>query len=214
MSEAVEVIVDLREQLPKIRDQGIRPLCLAFAGSDLNAFNNNLVSHLSVEYLAFHAYQLMNTYKIDQGLSIPSVIQVLKENGQILEALLPYDESRAKLISPPQSKTEVFKTVSIEDRCTSDLVISALDNKKIILLGLSLTSSFFDPTSPYVLDYETGEQGLHAVTAVGYGVYQNEKVILIRNSWGESWAEEGYAWLTAKYINNRTLTSIQLIGNS
>jgi C1A family cysteine protease len=214
MSEAVEVVVDRREQLPGVRDQGIKPLCLAFAASDLNAFNNSLCSHLSVEYLAYYAYQLMNTNKTDQGLSIPSVIQILKENGQIIEELMPYDENRTELISPPLKQTEVFKTISSEQACATDSVILALDNNKIVLLGLSLTPSFFYPRFPYVLNDEIGERGLHAVTAVGYGLYQNKNVILIRNSWGENWGEGGYAWLTAECINNRTLTSIQLTGNS
>lgn len=47
--------------------------------------------------------------------------------------------------------------------------------------------------------------GGHAIVAAGYDdnlpVNANEKgALLIRNSWGTSWGDHGYAWLSYKYV--------------
>jgi C1A family cysteine protease len=53
-------------------------------------------------------------------------------------------------------------------------------------------------------------EGGHAVVAVGYDDKMNIKnehseeetsgALLIRNSWGKDWGEEGYGWLPYEYI--------------
>lgn len=44
-------------------------------------------------------------------------------------------------------------------------------------------------------EYPTGTRGRHAVTVVGYRVGRGRE-LLIHNSWGASWGEGGYAWLS------------------
>jgi C1A family cysteine protease len=47
-------------------------------------------------------------------------------------------------------------------------------------------------------------EGGHAVVAVGYDdkkkVGEDEGALLIRNSWGSSWGENGYGWLPYSYV--------------
>ena len=40
--------------------------------------------------------------------------------------------------------------------------------------------------------------GGHAIVAAGYD--DNKKALLIRNSWGQSWGDQGYGWLDYEYI--------------
>lgn len=44
-------------------------------------------------------------------------------------------------------------------------------------------------------EYPTGTRGRHAVTVVGYRIGRGRE-LLVHNSWGASWGEGGYAWLS------------------
>ena len=49
---------------------------------------------------------------------------------------------------------------------------------------------------------------LHAVVAVGYGDDANDRFVLVRNSWGDSWALAGHAWLARTYVESQMLLAI------
>lgn len=50
------------------------------------------------------------------------------------------------------------------------------------------------------------------VTPVGYGICSSgEKVLMIRNSWGDSWGNKGYAWLTMDYYSSKIITTLKLV---
>ena len=81
------------------------------------------------------------------------------------------------------------------------------------MFGFTVYSSISQASKDGKIPYPaTGEkvEGGHAVVAVGFD--DNMKIknknssetttgaILIRNSWGESWGDNGYGWLPYKYI--------------
>jgi C1A family cysteine protease len=80
------------------------------------------------------------------------------------------------------------------------------------MFGLTVYNSLFEAKDGKIPYPCSGEKvaGGHAVMAVGYddtieiknpGCSTSTKgAILIRNSWGPAWGDEGYGWLPYEYI--------------
>jgi hypothetical protein len=50
-------------------------------------------------------------------------------------------------------------------------------------------------------DWSSSDGG-HAVVIAGYRVTSRGRQFLIHNSWGESWGDHGYAWITERSLSN------------
>jgi C1A family cysteine protease len=203
--------VDLRKIFVPVRDQGTRPLCLVFAASDLNAFIHQLADPLSVEYLAYHAYQLAGHNNYSQGLGCDAVLAALELKGQPVESALPYDLNAYAPRDLASPTSTFFKANGAQFPAVINEIKNSLDKGIALVLGVILTDDFFLPKSPYVFDETSGAAGRHALLAVGYGKFENGEIaILVRNSWGNSWADLGYAWLSEKFVNSRAEILITL----
>ena len=54
----------------------------------------------------------------------------------------------------------------------------------------------------------------HAVIAVGHGTTETQRVILVRNSWGERWGANGHAWLSEAFLTSRLFAAATLTDNA
>lgn len=202
---------DMRSKLPRVRDQGTRPLCLVFASSDLNSYVNETTAALSVEYLAHHSYKDAGHENYRIGLPIHSVQAALRNNGQPFEAELPYRKDALEpLCSIGNYNNLFFAELSQKSDFFSDLIEKITSNEPAVLC-ISIPDSFFSPQPPFVFDREEGDVGGHAVVAVGLGSLANgEPSILIRNSWGEAWGIGGHAWVTITFLKQRLIGNLGL----
>jgi hypothetical protein len=206
-----QIIVDLRPHFVPARDQGERPLCLVFAMSDLNSFTNQLLDALSAEYLAYRAYELCGQKDYTQGLTCDSVIQSLNIYGQPYEHIHPYSMLfRAPLKFVVQNE-KIFTAKGFQQLVNVADIKNYLNNKIAITLIVNLTSEFYSPIAPYILDAQNDFVGMHAVVVVGYGELDDgQTAFLVRNSWGDSWANQGHAWITSSFCESRAKIFINL----
>lgn len=203
--------IDLRALHGTVRNQGDRPTCMAFALSDLNGQRHQQSAQLSPEYLYREAAGLMPGWKPGDGLEVDAALRAVSTPGQALEVAVPYVavEPTLPLATNPQC-TPLFARDYGRHLPVMGTIESALTSDRSIGLVLRLTVEFFTVTAnvPQVPFSPHAIFGLsHAVIAVGMGYdsVSNERHVLIRNSWGESWGDSGHAWLPASYIRTHAL---------
>jgi hypothetical protein len=205
----VEVLCDLRNQFGDARDQDQRPTCLAFAASDAHASLRTPWSPLSVEFAFYHA-QRRACRSPHVGATLPTMLDALRENGQPVEEAWPYLAAVAAVESDWKPVSDIGPLYRRDGKIGGDTigeVIRWLDKARPVLVLLMLSAAFDFVGKAGIIDQVPGERPItnrrHAVIAVGHGLIRGKRALLVRNSWGEDWGNQGYAWLTESYLDTR-----------
>jgi predicted secreted protein len=103
-----------------------------------------------------------------------------------------------------------------------DEIMNVLAGGQAIWVAIELnmtawTNSHMD-AGGVIRDWEPDGVGGHAVTLSGYRTINGKRQFLLHNSWGMSWAENGYAWISERMMRERlndafVLTLGDLAGN-
>jgi hypothetical protein len=138
------------------------------------------------------------------GTSFGSAAAALGATGQPLEDVWPYNPRRAAgtRYDLPCRPTPDWHTSGLEPT-SSDLasVRTEIEAGRPVVLGLTVFDTLFIPTAVGRINPPTAgapARGRHAVLAVGH----DADALLIRNSWGTTWALGGYGWLTNAYAEH------------
>ena len=194
-------IVDLRSALPPIRDQGLtRGTCLAVATTTAHETGRDSNRGLASEALFWAAKSVEGNRQ--DGTTFRAVYQALKDHGQPDEDAWPYrpdlDITDASYAPPgggfPAGSCHCARLRKIPAEVSA--IRAELDEGNVVIAGLELWEAFelLDagslelPRSPDAFDGV-----FHVVAIVGYD--DREGRLLVRNSWGLDWGENGYAWL-------------------
>jgi hypothetical protein len=214
---SVAVAVDLRPQFGPARDQGKRPTCLAFATSDAHAALRGTWQALSIEFAFYHA-QRRGGRKHTEGATLPAILQAIREDGQPTETGWPYLADTPIDVAtwiPPASATPVFRRAGRGTTGDVSAIITELNKSKPVITLMRLSASFFRVPADGVIDEAPGEKPdlnmRHAVIALGHGTRDTDRVVLVRNSWGSRWGQQGYAWITEKFLTARIFSLAHLM---
>ncbi len=196
--------VDLRPSLSAVRDQGQRGTCLAFAVTAAHEVARSapaVPDDLSEEALYWGSKRVDGNWR--GGTTFDSASAAIARWGQPLETVWPYDATRVDGVAysaPGRAGSKGWFRSGLR-RVATDLsdVRSLLNVGRPVALGLTVFDTLFtpDPTGR-IQEPPTGSvpRGRHAVLAVGHQATE----LLIRNSWGGSWALNGYAWIADGYV--------------
>lgn len=213
----IAVLVDLRASFGPARDQGGRPTCLAFAASDTHAAVREGWAPLSCEYVFYHAQRRAGRAS-NTGAILSSVLDALRLDGQPEEGGWPYladVPADAASWIPPQQKGELFRRNGAKGSHALDLVIQELDQGRPVIVLTKLSRSFYQKNSQSVVDPPDDEKPddarRHAVVAVGHGLVDRQRAVLIRNSWGPGWGDAGHGWLTERFLGPRLFAAATLL---
>jgi hypothetical protein len=203
----ISLVCDLRGKFGSIRDQQLRPTCMAFAITDTHGSICAPFDILSVEYLFYHAVQLMPARDPRSGVSPHAGGEALRIHGQPQEKVWPYQTvPPADLASwQPPANCPVAKQTLLAHDLSFDEICSSLNSGKPVILCLELSESFYVPLPNGVVEQRAADPktGDHAVIAVGHGHIATERCLLIRNSWGDAWGIGGHAFLEEGYLRGR-----------
>jgi len=105
------------------------------------------------------------------------------KNGQTGKCSIACDDN---------SEIKLYKAAKFEDVCSGEESMKAAVTMGTIQTGFTVYSDFmyysagiYEHVSGYV-------EGGHAAVIVGYGEENGTKFWNVRNSWAESWGEDGY----------------------
>ena len=124
----------------------------------------------------------------------------IRQNGLATESDYPYEgqQETCKQDASPAVKITGYERVPSNDE--SEL-LKAVANQPVTV-AIDAGGQDFRLYSHGVFKGECGNRLNHAVTVVGYGTSEDgNKYWLIKNSWGNSWGEEGYMKL-AREVGN------------
>ena len=205
-------LVDLRNKMPPIYDQGQTGSCTANALCALVQYINKSFMGSRL-FLYYNERSLENTTAFDAGATMLSGIKSLIKFGLCLETDWPFIVSNLTVKPTPICYTNGLQhRVLSAKNIRNDILTmkTSLANGVPFVVGIAVYESF---ESPRVAQYGRVDMpqpkerflGGHAVVCCGYD--EKKQLWIMRNSWGPYWGLNGYFYLPYQYLLTPSLCS-------
>lgn len=215
--EGLPSIIDLRPLCSPVENQTTLGSCTANAtvgALEYLEMRDGVIDKGVANYSRLFAYYntrvAMGTVDSDTGASMRDAVKAIADHGTCDELKWVYDVSKFN-IKPTEECyaeaakhkiTEYHRIESFPDmlKCLADgfpfvfgfMVYTEFEGVSVAKTGIL---NMPDPTEVC--------KGGHAVLAVGYDM--DKKVVIVRNSWGKEWGQDGYFTMPFSYISNPAL---------
>jgi C1A family cysteine protease len=219
--------IDLRSLCPPVRDQSSQGCCTGFASASAITFqmmkqglltnppDPNLVA--SPEFIYTVTRMDEGTFPNDDGASVADTVTTLVQTGAAPEKDMPYDPNVFNQNPSPTAYADALKNQTLHPGVIYGndvaLIDNALSNNYTVLIGISVYSSFESQnamTTGVIPDPDVNIEELlggHCIEIVGKQVQNGITVYTFKNSWGTSWGDKGYGYITENYLKNPNLSS-------
>jgi C1A family cysteine protease len=227
-SKSLPASMDLRGWCSSVEDQGQLGSCTAQAGVGVIEYyeRKSFGRHIDASRLfLYKVTRNLMKMKGDTGAYLRSTIGAMVLFGVPPEEYWPYSDSpRGFDREPPAfcySFAQNYKTIKYyrhdPPAASSEVILNRLKTYLAAghpaMFGFTVYSSIEQATDTGRIPFPSPRdkiEGGHAVVTVGYddkmkikNRYSDKETagaLLIRNSWGRGWGEEGYGWLPYEYI--------------
>ena len=207
--------VDLRQMFTEVKDQGRLGTCSVFSLVSIYEYilkktkREHDLSERFVYYNVLNDSGCMN----DEGSSLYGVVDSITKYGTCLEEYCEYDVLQYKnrpsvdaYANAESHKIKTAKNVKIEHKD----ITSALSEGYPVAISLKIYDSFADNKNGFVYrptdeEIKNGKFGNHAMVICGYS--KDDKVYIVRNSWGKSFGDNGYCYIPFSYIEDDKFTN-------
>lgn len=220
--------VDLRQWCSPVEDQGALGSCTAHAGAGVIEYYERKAFGRHTDTSRLFLYKVTRNLmkaKGDTGAYLRTTIGAMVLFGVPPENYWPYTDDEKKFDREPNAFTYAFaanfQTIKYfrhdpPDRSPAKVLSQLktyLAKGHPAMFGFTVYNSIDQAEKTGRIPYPSKKErieGGHAIVAVGY----NDKIkiknthddnettgaLLIRNSWGKSWGEDGYGWLPYDYV--------------
>ena len=185
-SFSLPIVLDHRNNLQPIRDQGEQGTCAAQTAACMKEWQE--LKDVSFNQYMSPQFIYNNRENQDsEGMYGRDVMRILSKVGSCSETSYPYQK-----IEDPNNILHSIKEEALNYKIKSYAQIKTLDSlKRALYINGPCYISF--PVYNHGIrmwkpNYGDEKQGGHAMTVVGY----NKDGFIIRNSWGRFWGDRGY----------------------
>jgi hypothetical protein len=208
-------MIDHRPAQTPVRNQGDRPTCAGFAISAAHEWLAVDQHVRSPEHAIWAGHQIRSVPGREET-TIAWGLEGLSIHRHATETAWPYGTPHWTQGPPAavanQANTRALPLSHRLARPWFEAVRDTLDAGEPVILTIALVPSLWQQPLP-VIDAEPGERthGNHAVVAVAITeAGENPELVLVKNSWGPRWADQGYGAVSRRYLDNYTVAAHRL----
>lgn len=201
--------IDLRHKFASIRNQGGQGSCASFAVASVIESLVGAKNHYSPAFLYWNAREINESTNKDTGASLYDVIKVASSKGDCKEESMPYQADTFTLapsaIAIEQAlECRVIEAKTVEPKLTD--IKSALSDGYPVIIAAKIFDSFSETKKGFVRlpsseeatkSQRSDRHGTHAMVVCGFS--DEERIFVVRNSWGNSFGDKGYCYIPYAY---------------
>lgn len=205
-----------RPRFGSVKNQGSAPSCISFAstaaleGAVASATSSHVVlseMHFLSHYHTTNYADAIATLSIGAALADNARADGMDYDATVADSWIKGDDA------PPAAKVkELDEKIAFEVAAVREIIpqegangVSAKQLQMAIadgddlMVGFRMSDNWYtDNLLPggIIADYDDGRNFGHAVLLIGYKTIDGKPYFEVRNSWGTTWAEGGYGWIS------------------